>query len=814
MATVTVVIIMTVTSKKKEYKLWNTSIPDELSKLTEHPDWEAFSSAAQRIMIAEASSPPSIVALTLAPSIQSFDRLQPVVFTPTQPGIPANIRVNDPTDDVGFGNNTTQSEPSIAVSGLRVVAGYNDSNPSQSLSGWSYSSNAGQTFTDDGGIPGPSSGDAVLAANNLGTFYYATLGRNSSGFSMIGVAISNNGGQTFGNPVDASGSANGQFHFQDKEWLAVDNTGGANNGNLYLAWTRFFNTSQGAPGPSHAQIMFTRSTDGGSNWSAPLGISSQGPTFGHQGAMPAVAQNGDVYVAWLDRATSQILIARSVDGGQTFTNPVTGAGGAAVTINQIPSPLNGNIRSNSFSSIAVDSNNSNNIYIAYAASDGTDQANVYLVRSTSRGQNWSSPVKVNDDNTNNTDQWMPSVAVTNRVVGVMFYDRRNDSTNNLNIDVYLAMSTDGGQTFLPNKRISTTSFPPAVNFDPRIRTNYMGDYNHMVASGTRFYMVWGDNRDLVGTRNDPNVYFAIVGTDDCFVRDNPADDGSVPSTPGMAWLSPDIRPDMNPSIFGTSNPVHIEVHNSGLLDNANVTVRFYWTDPATNIPRSAWRSDRITVETSPGVFTPTNQQQIVSVPAGGSTEPPKPFIWDPPQPSTATQTGHFCLLAEIESADDPITFTGGGWESIERDNNLAVRNVHVQEISGGEPARMHFFVVGDTEEKWEADLRIDPREVPQGIQVSLTLPIEIVKAAKLEAITKVKETEKIVTLSIIPGKVGRIKGMQLAPKARYPAELLAKVSDTGPKDFKEASLRVTQSINHETTAVGGLMYIFRPKQQN
>jgi hypothetical protein len=38
----------------------------------------------------------------------------------------------------------------------------------------------------------------------------------------------------------------------------------------------------------------------------------------------------------------------------------------------------------------------------------------------------------------------------------------------------------------------------------------MGDYNQIVASGTNFYMAWGDNRDMVGGRNDPNVYFTAM----------------------------------------------------------------------------------------------------------------------------------------------------------------------------------------------------------------------------------------------------------------------------------------------------------------
>jgi hypothetical protein len=335
----------------------------------------------------------------------------------------------------------------------------------------------------------------------------------------------------------------------------------------------------------------------------------------------------------------------------------------------------------------------------------------------------------------------------------------------------------------------------------------MGDYNHMVASGTRFHMVWGDNRDTVGSRHDPNVYYAVAGTEDCYVRDNPADDGTVPSTPGQAWQSPDIIPAMNPSVFGTPNPVLVRAHNMGPRPATSVRVKFFWTDPATYIPVSAWRSDRITVETNPGIFTPTNEQMINSVPAGGFTETAKPFIWDPPPPAWATaDRGHFCLLTQIESAGDPVTFAGGGWESIERDNNLAVRNVHVNDVGGNSPARIPFFIVGDLKERWLADLFFDPRPLPRGMALTVTLPAAIIKGAKLEYLKIVSERAREVTLAIEAGKVARIRGLQLAPKGRHLAELQIKPYKEA---FKTATLTITQRVGGNV--VGGLRYLLRPK---
>jgi hypothetical protein len=414
---------------------------------------------------------------------------------------PANIRVNDPGEDDGSPD-TTESEPSLAVRLPNVVIGYNDSNPVASFCGFSSSTTGGASFVDEGGVPGPQAGDNVLTVDPAGVFFFAMLSTDTTGNASVGVSASTNGGATFGLPVQASAASNGANVFQDKEWITADITGGSHNGNLYLAWTSFDTT----PGKESATILFSRSTNGGVTWSAVQALSSTGPSLGHSGAIPAVAPDGTVYVAWLDRATGQLLLVRSDNGGLSFSNPVQG-GGPVLAITQIPETLNGNIRANSFPSIAVGPNGV--VHLVVAASAGSDHADVLHMRSADRGQTWSAPVRVNDDATS-TDQWMPSVAVTsNGVLGVMYYDRRNDP-HNLDIDVSLRLSWNDGVSFVPSQLVTTTSFPPAVNFDPDIAVNYMGDYNQMVAPDDRFYLAWGDNRDKVGSRNDPNVYFAVI----------------------------------------------------------------------------------------------------------------------------------------------------------------------------------------------------------------------------------------------------------------------------------------------------------------
>jgi len=88
---------------------------------------------------------------------------------------------------------------------------------------------------------------------------------------------------------------------------------------------------------------------------------------------------------------------------------------------------------------------------------------IFVLRSTDGGTNWTNPERVNTDSGTN-DQWMPVLAVRpdGTKLLVAWYDRRND-TNNSSIDVYgrwATIATDGTVTFGTEFKVTTTNFPP------------------------------------------------------------------------------------------------------------------------------------------------------------------------------------------------------------------------------------------------------------------------------------------------------------------------------------------------------------------
>jgi hypothetical protein len=447
-----------------------------------------------------------------------------------------DILVNDPSADRG--NNTTQSETAVARHNDVVVVGYNDSGEftsRNSMTGYAYSVDGGRTFTDAGVLEpakgGRNLGDAALAVDRDGNFYFATLAVDANARSFIGVARSKKTKDevTFEAPVLVPGLD--RVGFQDKELIAVDVSGGRFDGNVYLVWTEF-------PPRAPSRILFSRSTDGGRTFSSAVRLSTSGS--GVQGAMPVVGKRGELYVAWEDRSgriTGLIKFRRSDDGGASWGPEITAATFTRMTERNATAAcgrpaLNGHIRVSEFPSIDVDRSDgpgSGNLYAAFSADPGRqargDNADVFVVRSTDGGRNWSDPLNVvkgkavsaNPDGSTN-DNFMPVLTVSPEgQINVFFYDRRNDRSNR-KIDVYRAVSTDGGASWV-NERVTAESFDiPRLrpNFDPLVKDCYMGDYNDATVDGSGFYLTWGDNRRTLKNtrfprgRPDPDVRFRTV----------------------------------------------------------------------------------------------------------------------------------------------------------------------------------------------------------------------------------------------------------------------------------------------------------------
>ncbi|HEV3205241.1 MAG TPA: sialidase family protein, partial [Gemmataceae bacterium] len=158
-----------------------------------------------------------------------------------------------------------QSETAIAISGNTIVETYNDfrgfycQQLGFQITGWAFSLDGGQTFTDGGPLPGRTSlgGDAEMAVAPDGSFYMATLYQPLSAMEVLHGTVNDSG-----TGIDwVAGPLINNAGGYDKENIAVD----PNNGFIYLTYTRF-------GGPNG--IWCTHSEDGGQTWIPAVSVRS------------------------------------------------------------------------------------------------------------------------------------------------------------------------------------------------------------------------------------------------------------------------------------------------------------------------------------------------------------------------------------------------------------------------------------------------------------------------------------------------------------------------------------------------------------
>ncbi|MGQ9816950.1 MAG: hypothetical protein ACUVQ3_03230 [bacterium] len=406
-----------------------------------------------------------------------------------------NIKVN--TD------NTTQiqNEQQIVINPtdtLNFVADWRDFRVGYRQVGHAASFDGGRTWVAETLFVEPTyiwDSDPGMTVDANGNFYAIILSFNSTsepnGFFVF---QSTDKGLTWSAPRTVVDGV--QNVFEDKELIACDRTSSSYNGNLYVAWARFINFYSPA-------IYFTRSTNQGFNWSTPTQISdTQGSV---QWPVPAVGPNGEVYVAWC--ASTSIKFDRSTNGGVSF--------GTDRTVQSIASMnryVKGTILTFSYPAMDVDITNGpyrGYIYIAYMDTGTDGYPDIFFTRSTDGGNSWSTRVRINDDpQGNHIDQFHPWLTVDRTgCISVIFYDSRNDP-NNILCDVYLAQSTDGGATWLPNVRITTVSFDLRAGSETQIkpydpaqplagqRAGLIGEYNGLAAASKgNPVAIWTDTRN-------------------------------------------------------------------------------------------------------------------------------------------------------------------------------------------------------------------------------------------------------------------------------------------------------------------------------
>lgn len=363
----------------------------------------------------------------------------------------------------------------------QIVAGAN-------LNNYFYSDNGGLTWTYDiledseNGVWG----DPIIFTDTTGNFYYSHLSNpppstiNGSWVDRIVFTKSLDGGVSWWQAGTSVGKNNEKV--QDKEGIAVNRM----NNEIYVTWTQF--DEYGSSNPLDSSIiLFSKSTDAGLTWSNPIRISKHAGNCVDsdstmEGAIPSVGPNGEIYVVWT--GPNGFVFNKSLDGGLTWLDEETSVidmpGGWDYTIGGLQ-------RCNGLPQMRTDLSGGpshGTIYINWTDQrNGSHDTDVWVIKSIDGGNSWSSPVRVNDDVSGRQQflTWM-DVDQSNGNIYCVFYDRRNYSSISDSTDVYLAHSTDGGNTF-SNHKINETSFEPSPSV-------FFGDYISISAVNDIIRPIW------------------------------------------------------------------------------------------------------------------------------------------------------------------------------------------------------------------------------------------------------------------------------------------------------------------------------------
>lgn len=347
-------------------------------------------------------------------------------------------------------------------------------------------------------------GDPVFAWDKNGTLYFGWiyLGisfTSDSALFTLNWAYSNDNGHTWNvKPKHFIGEGALDIFTQsildfkdgvtDREWFAVDNSGGPHQGNLYCSYVCF--PAGGAP-----TFMGVKTKLPGVDTFGPVtNVHTGDSQFGNL----EVNKNGVVHMSFADIDNSKIRHTRSTDGGASFTPSVI-----VSTINSVfpDPPFIVHNRENGAVNLAVDgtAGSGNNVHIVWSDYPGTT-INSFYSHSTDGGDSWSTPLNINTLIPGNITL-MPTVSAQGSDVSISFTGvNANDTAR-----YYQFTSTNNGTSFDMMRELSTQPCNyHALNAADTNSTLFFGDYNRSVRTKCQVYASWEDCRSNVNSK----VYFS------------------------------------------------------------------------------------------------------------------------------------------------------------------------------------------------------------------------------------------------------------------------------------------------------------------
>jgi hypothetical protein len=320
--------------------------------------WLALSLAALVIAVLPAAAEAAEALVNTGSPATPFPRNKQneptVAIDPTNPGV-LIAGSNDEIDLAPCDGNDCSFTPGVGVSGVYFSFDGGASWVQPTYQGWSARTGTpgvGQIGTlphyFEAGLV--SDGDPVTAVGpqpdanghfdwaNGSRFYYSNLTSNFAterkdqtfkGFEAIAVshtddpaAAAAGDASAWSDPAIVTARRQSSTTFSDKSTMWVDNAASSPRlGTAYVCYTQF--RSQQDTGPE--KIAVSHSVDGGTTWTRPVTLSSafDNPKHpGRQGCSIRTDSRGTVYAVWEDQKKGSVfLMSRSTDGGNKWDKP-------------------------------------------------------------------------------------------------------------------------------------------------------------------------------------------------------------------------------------------------------------------------------------------------------------------------------------------------------------------------------------------------------------------------------------------------------------------------------------------------------------
>lgn len=453
--------------------------------------------------------------------------------------ISVSLMVAGQNQNISNGN-VFDGEPYLAV---------NPQNPQHLVVGWmghvlfnqiviktKVSEDGGETWSEVNWLPHSnsihSSADPIIEFDNDGNVYAVYIDFSAAAMSgSVFSRKSTDGGYTWGEEVlviDISDDDNSAPI--DRPWVAIDRSGGENDGNIYI--TSMPGTGQ-VPVTPPFHPYFVRSTDGGESFEPWKHLDGEGwltgslvgkpmpaPTVGPDGTFHAIYPS----FVFSQNVLPQYIIASSDDAGDSFSYNTVYASNETVS------------DSLAKKGYLLRANPANSDHLVFLhLSDALGDIDIFLRESFDAGETWTDAQRINDDPVGN-DRMQDLVWADFDEDGdliVTWRDRRNalSSSYQTQSEIWGAFRHRDSTSFAPNFPLSDTQ----AEYDD-ILDGSGNDFMCVQLAYDTIYAVWGDTRD-----GKLNIWFQRMSTDGTIVSTVQISSEESPKyqlypNPTEAWL--------------------------------------------------------------------------------------------------------------------------------------------------------------------------------------------------------------------------------------------------------------------------------------